>query len=172
MKATGEKQRKRHAVGSSNTTSKVVGTGARGMLRRAVTEHVVQFKDGQKITIYAPAEETSTFMEEVAATSDLKIVDVGARKKIYRGIVGDLIGIPGLRKPISRSHFQPKTDRPSDQIVAMATTLAGSKAKAEKWYRTFPIPAFGGVTAEFLVDHGRAKEVRDYLNAVVLGEFA
>jgi len=60
----------------------------------------------------------------------------------------------------------------SDEIVALAENLAGSKAKARDWFRTYPIPAFGGVTAEFLVDHGRAKEVREYLNAVVLGEFA
>ncbi len=63
-------------------------------------------------------------------------------------------------------------NRSSDEILAMVAAIAGSKAKARNWYRTFPIPAFGGVTAEFLVGHGRAKEVRDYLNSVVLGEFA
>ena len=40
------------------------------------------------------------------------------------------------------------------------------------WYRAEPIPAFGGRTAEALVDQGRASEVRSYLDQVALGGFA
>lgn len=150
MKATSEKQRprsaKRDTGGTRTAAKKKAGTGAAGM---RITEHVVQFEDGSKIALYAPTAKTSLLKKKVAEIKGVRIVE-------------------GLSGRVAYS----ATGRATDQIITMATTLAGSKAKAQDWYRTFPIPAFGGVTAEFLVEHGRAKEVRDYLNAVVLGEFA
>jgi len=40
------------------------------------------------------------------------------------------------------------------------------------WYRTEPLPAFGGRTAESLVKDGKAAAVYDYLDHVALGGFS
>ena len=129
----------------------------------SVTKNVLQLPDGSKFTMFVPSAETSDLKQKVAATKGLHIAQFAAVYKVVRH------GRRGVETTAAPSHAR---NRSSDQILDMASNLAGSRAKAENWYKAFPIPAFGGVTAEFLVDHGRAKEVRDYLNAVVLGEFA
>lgn len=129
----------------------------------SVTKNVLRLPDGSKFTMFVPSAETSDLKQKVAATKGLQISQFAAGYKVVRR------GGRGVETTAAPLHAR---DQSSDQILDMASNLAGSKAKAENWYRTFPIPAFGGVTAEFLVDNGRAKEVRAYLNAVVLGEFA
>lgn len=59
----------------------------------------------------------------------------------------------------------------SDEIVARVTEWAGGEDEAWKWYRSFPIPAFGDRTAESLVKTGHAEQVREYLDAVAIGAF-
>lgn len=59
-----------------------------------------------------------------------------------------------------------------DEIVARVTDWAGGEDEARKWYRSFPIPAFGDRTAESLVKTGNAEQVREYLDAVATGAFS
>ncbi len=59
-----------------------------------------------------------------------------------------------------------------DEIVARVKRWAGGEEEARRWYRAFPIPAFGDRTAESLVKAGEAEAVRDYLDAVATGAFA
>jgi len=59
-----------------------------------------------------------------------------------------------------------------DEIIARVTDWAGGKDEARKWYRSFPIPAFGDRTAESLVKTGHAEQVREYLDAVATGAFS
>lgn len=58
------------------------------------------------------------------------------------------------------------------EIIGRVTEWAGSEEQALAWYRTEPLPAFGGRTAESLVKDGKAAAVRDYLDHVALGGFA
>jgi hypothetical protein len=58
------------------------------------------------------------------------------------------------------------------EIVNRVTDWAGGPIPAMAWYRSEPIPAFGGRTAESLVKDGKAAAVRDYLDGVALGGFA
>ncbi|WP_174297082.1 antitoxin Xre/MbcA/ParS toxin-binding domain-containing protein [Sphingomonas bacterium] len=58
------------------------------------------------------------------------------------------------------------------EIVGRVRDWAGGEAQAMAWYRSEPIPAFGGRTAEALVKDGMAGAVRDHLDAVALGGFA
>jgi hypothetical protein len=58
------------------------------------------------------------------------------------------------------------------EIVGRIADWAGGKDQAMAWYRSEPIPAFGGRTAESLVKDGKAGELRDYLDHVALGGFA
>ena len=58
------------------------------------------------------------------------------------------------------------------EILHRITPWAGSIGQALAWYRSEPLPEFGGRTAESLVKSGRASSVRDYLDHVALGGFA
>jgi hypothetical protein len=57
------------------------------------------------------------------------------------------------------------------EIVRRVADWAGGKRQAMAWYRAYPIPSFGGRTAESLVKDGKAAAVRDYLDRVATGGF-
>jgi hypothetical protein len=58
------------------------------------------------------------------------------------------------------------------EIIARVADWAGGQRQAHIWYRTEPIPAFGGLRAEALVNKGLADAVRDYLDRIGAGRFA
>jgi hypothetical protein len=58
------------------------------------------------------------------------------------------------------------------EIISRVSEWAGGEAQAMAWYRSQPIPAFGGRTAEALVKSGHAAGVRDYLDHIAMGGFA
>ena len=58
------------------------------------------------------------------------------------------------------------------EVVARIETWAGGQAQAMAWYRSQPIAALDGRTAEALVKSGRAGAVREYLDHIALGGFA
>lgn len=58
------------------------------------------------------------------------------------------------------------------EIVARIETWTGGQTQAMAWYRSQPIPALDGRTAEALVKTGKAGAVRDYLDHIALGGFA
>lgn len=58
------------------------------------------------------------------------------------------------------------------EIVARIETWAGGQTQAMAWYRSQPIAALDGRTAEALVKTGKAGAVRDYLDHIALGGFA
>ena len=58
------------------------------------------------------------------------------------------------------------------EIINRVSEWAGGERQAFAWYRSQPIPAFGGRTAESLVKSGKAAALRDYLDHLALGGFA
>ncbi len=58
------------------------------------------------------------------------------------------------------------------EIISRVRDWAGGEAQAMAWYRSQPIPALDGRTAEALVKGGGAHAVREYLDHVALGGFA
>ena len=58
------------------------------------------------------------------------------------------------------------------EIISRVRDWSGGEAQAMAWYRSQPIPALDGRTAEALVKTGRANAVREYLDHVALGGFA
>ncbi|KPF78861.1 XRE family transcriptional regulator [alpha proteobacterium AAP81b] len=58
------------------------------------------------------------------------------------------------------------------EIISRVRDWAGGEAQAMAWYRSQPIPALDGRTAEMLVKSGQAGAVRDYLDHLALGGFA
>ena len=58
------------------------------------------------------------------------------------------------------------------EILNMVEPLMGSPLTAYAWYRSEPIPSFGGSTAEQLVRDGKADLVRSYLDRMKAGGYA
>jgi uncharacterized protein (DUF2384 family) len=69
----------------------------------------------------------------------------------------------------------PKAQMRMTEMIEILTRIqdwAGSEAQAMAWYRSQPIPALDGRTAEALVKSGQAGAVREYLDVMALGGFA
>ena len=73
-------------------------------------------------------------------------------------------------KPTSASQADAKAEE--REILHRIERWAGSPQKARFWYRAEPIPAFGGRTAEALVNEGKAADIRDFLDHIAVGGFA
>lgn len=58
------------------------------------------------------------------------------------------------------------------EILKRIEPWAGSLSAAWSWYRAYPITPLGGLTAEELVSHDRADEVREYLLHIAEGGHA
>ena len=58
------------------------------------------------------------------------------------------------------------------QILDHATPWAGHPRIAFAWYRSHPLPSFGGMTAEDLLRMGRASSVEAYLARIQSGSYA
>jgi hypothetical protein len=58
------------------------------------------------------------------------------------------------------------------EILDRIEDWAGGQTQALSWYRSQPIPALNGRTAEALVQSGEAAAVRSYLDHVALGGYA
>ena len=69
----------------------------------------------------------------------------------------------------------PKTQsrlREMVEILNKVEPLMGSSITAYAWYRSEPLPSFGGGTAEQMVKEGRANAVRNYLDRMMAGGYA
>ncbi|CUA96727.1 DUF2384 domain-containing protein [Pannonibacter indicus] len=55
-------------------------------------------------------------------------------------------------------------DLAKEDILTRIETWAGGEAEALHWYRSCPIPAFDGRTAEALVKAGQSSAIWDYLD--------
>lgn len=58
------------------------------------------------------------------------------------------------------------------EIMHRIENWAGSLALAQAWYCGQPIPAFGGRTADALVQAGEIDALRDYLDHLARGGYA
>lgn len=58
------------------------------------------------------------------------------------------------------------------EILGRILNWAGTKEHAMAWYRSQPVSALGGRTAESLVKSGEATMVRDYLDHIAVGGYA
>ena len=65
-----------------------------------------------------------------------------------------------------------KRARETKEIISRVSGWAGGDEEAMVWYRTEPLPAFGGWTAEMLVSAGHFAAVGDYLDHIAIGGFA
>lgn len=112
--------------------------------------HIESFAEGG---LFAPARIASvlrTTKDEVARTVGL------GRDALMRA---DRVQSPRTQKRL----------REMVEILNRVEPRFGSALIAYAWYRSEPLPGFGGLTAMQLVRDGHAAEVMDYLDAVEAG---
>lgn len=63
-------------------------------------------------------------------------------------------------------------DLTKEDILTRIERWAGGEAEALHWYRSYPIPAFDGRTAEALVKAGQSTAIWDYLDNIDRGAFS
>ncbi len=83
------------------------------------------------------------------------------------------IGVESLRRSNRERAARVQTRmRDMIEIINRAQPWAGSVNQAFAWYRSQPLPSFGGQTAEELVKEGRAGAVKSHLARINEGGYA
>lgn len=133
-------------------------------------------KLAQKTTVKSGKEMVGSFVEVVdvrpsghllvreAIQKGNKIRVIGSRSGKRMAVVAE--------KPEAAKLSVEHLNQEGDEIIARVTDWAGGANEARRWYRSYPIPAFGDRTAESLVKTGHAEQVREYLDAVATGTFS
>lgn len=75
------------------------------------------------------------------------------------------------RKDRIRSAMTQTRLREMVEILNKVEPMMGSPITAYAWYRSEPLPSFGGDTPEQLVKEGRAEVVRSYLDRMMAGGY-
>lgn len=105
-------------------------------------------------------------------------IDVGRVAEAFRmsrGQFAETIGLPPTTAAKASRLAAPRTQaRVAEmlEIIARVRDWAGGEAQAMAWYRSQPLPALDGRTAEALVKSGQAAAVRAYLDHLALGGHA
>lgn len=83
------------------------------------------------------------------------------------------IGVESLRRSERERAARVQTRmRDMVEIINRAQPWAGSVNQAFAWYRSQPLPSFGGQTAEELVKEGKAAAVKAHLARINEGGYA
>lgn len=123
-----------------------------------------------------PDQGDAGFLAEVFAPSG--VIQLDRFAQLLRVTKADLAFSIGLsREAISKtSRFNaPATQarlRETAEIINRILPWCGSVPQAFSWFRSQPIPAFGGQTAEDLVRGGRIADLKEYLAGLAVGGFA
>jgi len=123
-----------------------------------------------------PARSGSGFVTHFTGTGGAVDVDrVADAFRMTKGQLADTIGLGVATISKSDRKTAPRAQTrvlEMLEIVALVREFAGGETQAMAWYRSQPIPALDGRTAEALVKSGEAAAVRDYLDHLALGGFA
>lgn len=143
------------------------------MLLRAVAASIVDAESGdapESHSHYGSAEQLGTMLldEEVG----IAVKRVADRFDMSERELAQSVG-SGLDEPSGvKSHKTAVRLREMLEIIGRVSGWAGGERQAMAWYRSQPIAALGGRTAESLVKSGEATAVRDYLDHIAVGGYA
>lgn len=105
----------------------------------------------------------------------IDVARVADRFRMSKGQLAETAGLAAASVSKAGRREAPRTQmRVTEmlEIINLVRGWAGGEAQAMAWYRSQPIPALDGRTAEALVKAGRATAVRAYLDHAALGGFA
>ena len=114
--------------------------------------------------LQAATDQTGTVLPKVVSDK-LKVTD--AELALALGLSCDAV----FRKSQQRSVATQRRLLDVIEILDRVIPWAGSEFGAFAWYRSQPLPSFGGQTAEDLAKAGRAEAVSRYLDRVAEGGF-
>lgn len=132
----------------------------------------------------AAAELGDAFAGPSASLAVTQLMDVGGVFSVDRVAAAFAMSKSQLAETVGLSrealYKSARLDAPKTQarlremleIVSRVSRWAGGKEQAMAWYRSQPIAAFGGRTAEALVKDSQAGALRDYLDHIAVGGFA
>lgn len=112
------------------------------------------------------------FMDGAGAIDVGRVADAF---RMSRGQLAETVGLGASTVAKTSRRAAPKAQaRVTEmlEIIARVHDWAGGEAQAMAWYRSQPLPALDGRTAEALVKSGQAAMVRTYLDHVALGGYA
>lgn len=125
--------------------------------------------------IFAPVADAGFLGACFTKSGDVDIAYLADLFRMSKAQLAETVGLP-LATVIKTNRMKaPKAQgRMTEmlEIIARIKNWAGGDAQAMAWYRSQPIPALDGRTAESLVKSGDAAAVRDYLDHMALGGFA
>lgn len=131
---------------------------------------------GAKTQASAEARSAPGFMTYFVGKSGHVDIDrVTGRLRLTKTQLAETVGLATATITKSDRQQAPRTQsrvREMLEIIARVQNWAGGETQALAWYRSQPIPALDGRTAEALVKSGEAGAVRDYLDHIALGGFA
>jgi hypothetical protein len=111
----------------------------------------------------------------MSASGRITIDDVADAFRMSKGQLAETVGLNRETLYKAGRAAAPKTQtrmREMLEIISRVADWAGGEAQAMAWYRSQPLAAFGGRTAESLVKSGEAAGLRDYLDHIAIGGFA
>ena len=104
----------------------------------------------------------------------ISVDDLVSDLRITKTELAAAVGLP--REAVSkkaRLHSRRNQHRLGEMVEIIRRVLpwTGTIQAAFAWYRSQPLPSFGGLTAEDLVKAGRSESVRNYLSRVAPGGY-
>jgi uncharacterized protein (DUF2384 family) len=124
---------------------------------------------------FAPSGSAGYLAHYFTKGGEVDIARVADLFRMSKAQLAETVGLPMATVIKSDRMNAPKAQRRMTEmleIIARIKDWAGSETQAMAWYRSQPIPALDGRTAESLVKTGDAAAVRDYLDHMALGGFA
>ena len=123
-----------------------------------------------------PVNTATEFMQTVISPENIVFpATLAQRLKTTKAELAAALGVP--RDSVSKTAKARERDtqhrlRDMAEIIDHAIPLAGSESAAFAWYRSQPLPSFGGRTPEALAKEGRAEAVKTYLSRIAAGGYA
>jgi len=118
---------------------------------------------------------TMSFLSEVAAGAVIEPQRLSRSLRISQNELASTLGVSrdavSKRARVNSPSVQQRLREMTD-IINRVLPWAGSTLAAYAWYRSQSLPSFGDMTAEELVQGGRADDVRTYLGRIALGGYA
>lgn len=116
-----------------------------------------------------------TFLADMMADGAIDSARLAYALSINKGQLAVAVGVGAdtLRKR-DRERRSTTQSRLKDvvEILNRVEPWCGSIPQAYAWYRSQPLPSFGGQTAEDLVKAGRGEAVKSYLSRIAVGGYA
>ncbi|WP_423821146.1 antitoxin Xre/MbcA/ParS toxin-binding domain-containing protein [Salinisphaera sp. SPP-AMP-43] len=115
------------------------------------------------------------FFEALGSGPTIESRNIARALHVNKSQLADVLGVgaDSLRRANRERAARIQTRmRDMVEIINRAQPWAGSINQAFAWYRSQPLPSFGGATAEELVKDGKAEAVKAYLARINEGGYA